>query len=73
MRGDRDPCDLWVDTEEINEVLREAGVEDAVTAGIAAVRHLRFQNDEFDAIVSIDAFEYFGTDDFISYRYCFAS
>ncbi len=55
-------CDLWVDTEEVNEVLREAGVEDAVTAVNADVRHLPFQNDEFDAIVSIDAFEYFGTD-----------
>ena len=55
-------CDLWVDREEINEVLREAGVEDAVTAVNADVRHLPFQNDEFDAIVSIDAFEYFGTD-----------
>ena len=55
-------CDLWVDTEEINEVLRDAGVEDAVTAVNADVRHLPFQNDEFDAIVSIDAFEYFGTD-----------
>src|SRR5439155_27091681 len=55
-------CDLWVDTEEVNEVLREAGIEDAVTAVNADVRHLPFQNDEFDAIVSIDAFEYFGTD-----------
>jgi cyclopropane fatty-acyl-phospholipid synthase-like methyltransferase len=55
-------CDLWVETEEVNEVLRKAGVEDAVTAVNADVRHLPFQNDEFDAIVSIDAFEYFGTD-----------
>lgn len=26
------------------------------------IRHQQFQDDEFDAIVSIDAFEYFGTD-----------
>src|SRR6266581_8737145 len=25
-------CDLWVETELVNEVLREAGVEDAVAA-----------------------------------------
>ena len=55
-------CDLWVNTEEINEVLREAGVEDPVTAVKADVRHLPFQKDEFDAIVSVDAFEYFGTE-----------
>ena len=55
-------CDLWVDTEEVDDVLREAGVDDAVTAVNADVRHLPFQDDEFDAIVSIDSFEYFGTD-----------
>ena len=55
-------CDLWVDTEEVDAVLREAGVEDAVTAVNADVRHLPCHDDEFDAIVSIDAFEYFGTD-----------
>ncbi len=55
-------CDLWVGTEEVEEVLREAGVEDSVTAVNADVRRLPFRHDEFDAIVSIDAFEYFGTD-----------
>jgi SAM-dependent methyltransferase len=55
-------CDLWVGTEELEAVLREAGVEDSVTAVNADVRRLPFQDGEFDAIVSIDAFEYFGTD-----------
>jgi SAM-dependent methyltransferase len=55
-------CDLWVGTEEVEEVLREAGVEDSVTAVNADVRRLPFRDEEFDAIVSIDAFEYFGTD-----------
>jgi SAM-dependent methyltransferase len=55
-------CDLWVSAAEIQGVLREAGVDRSVTAVNADVRHLPFADDEFDAIVSIDAFEYFGTD-----------
>src|SRR5436190_1690466 len=55
-------CDLWVSVEELAGVLREAGVERSVTAVNADVRQLPFTDDEFDAIVSIDAFEYFGTD-----------
>jgi SAM-dependent methyltransferase len=55
-------CDLWVSVEELAGVFREAGVERSVTAVNADVRQLPFADDEFDAIVSIDAFEYFGTD-----------
>jgi len=55
-------CDLWVSVEELEGVFREAGVERSVTAVNADVRQLPFADDEFDAIVSIDAFEYFGTD-----------
>jgi cyclopropane fatty-acyl-phospholipid synthase-like methyltransferase len=55
-------CDLWIETKTVDDVLQEAGVEDAVTAVNADVRDLPFQDDEFDAIVSVDAFEYFGTD-----------
>jgi cyclopropane fatty-acyl-phospholipid synthase-like methyltransferase len=55
-------CDLWVSVEELEAVFREAGVERSVTAVNADVRHLPFADDQFDAIVSIDAFEYFGTD-----------
>lgn len=55
-------CDLWVSVEELVQVFSEAGVERSVTAVNADVRHLPFADDEFDAIVSIDAFEYFGTD-----------
>ena len=55
-------CDLWVSAEELADVFREAGVERSVTAVNADVRQLPFADDEFDAIVSIDAFEYFGTD-----------
>jgi len=48
--------------EELAGVFREAGVERSVTAVNADVRQLPFADDEFDAIVNIDAFEYFGTD-----------
>src|ERR671928_39902 len=55
-------CDLWVSVEELEGVFREAGVERFVTPVNADVRQLPFADDAFDAIVSIDAFEYFGTD-----------
>jgi SAM-dependent methyltransferase len=55
-------CDLWVGADEIEAVLRQAGVADSVTAVNADVRSLPFGDGEFDAVVSIDAFEYFGTD-----------
>jgi SAM-dependent methyltransferase len=53
-------CDLWVPADEAARVFAAAGVE--VTAVQADVRDLPFADAEFDAIVSIDAFEYFGTD-----------
>ncbi|HZT15692.1 MAG TPA: methyltransferase domain-containing protein [Gaiellaceae bacterium] len=55
-------CDLWVSAEELAAVFRDAGVEGSVAAVNADVRRLPFADEEFDAIVSIDAFEYFGTD-----------
>jgi ubiquinone/menaquinone biosynthesis C-methylase UbiE len=55
-------CDLWVAAEEAQEVFEEARVADRVTAVNADVRELPFSDQEFDAIISIDAFEYFGTD-----------
>jgi len=55
-------CDLWVPVEKAQEIFDAAGVADQVTAFNADVRDLPFNDEEFDAIVSIDAFEYFGTD-----------
>jgi ubiquinone/menaquinone biosynthesis C-methylase UbiE len=55
-------CDLWVPAEQAAEVFAVAGVADRVVAVSADVRDLPFSDAEFDAIVSIDAFEYFGTD-----------
>jgi SAM-dependent methyltransferase len=55
-------CDLWVPAKEAQEVFEAAGVADRVVAVSADVRELPFSEEEFDVIVSIDAFEYFGTD-----------
>ena len=55
-------CDLWVSSQEAQAVFEAAGVADRVTAVNADVRDMPFADEEFDAIVSIDAFEYFGTD-----------
>jgi SAM-dependent methyltransferase len=55
--------DLWIDSETATRTFRAAGVDRAVHAVQADVRALAFEPDFFDAIVSIDAWEYFGTDD----------
>jgi len=52
--------DLWVPAAAATRTFQEAGVADAVHAD---ARALPFDPDHFDAIVSIDAWEYFGTDD----------
>jgi len=54
--------DWWVDEQTLSGVMEAAGVADRVTAVHADARNLPFADGEFDAIVSIDAFEYFGTD-----------
>lgn len=54
--------DLWVEEDELRGNLEAQGVADRVTAVNGDARNLPFEDDEFDAIVSVDAFEYFGTD-----------
>ncbi len=54
--------DLWIGEEEMRSNFDAQGVSDRVTAVHGDVRNLPFQDGEFDAIISIDAFEYFGTD-----------
>lgn len=53
--------DLWIPAEEAAPVHHAAGVGDRVHAINADARHLSFDAG-LDAVVSIDAFEYFGTD-----------
>ena len=54
--------DLWNSAADNDAVIREAGVSDSVTAMQLDARNLPFADDYFDAIISIDAIQYFGTD-----------
>ena len=56
--------DLWLDPSERMERIRDAGVDDGVFPIHADARSLPFAAGFFDAIVSIDSFFYYGTDDF---------
>src|SRR3954451_21406728 len=55
--------DLWHSVSEILQRIRDAGVDHSVFPIHADARSLPFAAGFFDAIVSIDAFVYFGTDD----------
>jgi cyclopropane fatty-acyl-phospholipid synthase-like methyltransferase len=55
--------DLWFNASEKIQRIRDAGVEDGVFPIHADARSLPFAAEFFDAIVSIDSFYYYGTDD----------
>lgn len=55
--------DLWFDVDERARRFRDAGVDRDVFAIHADARSLPFPRDFFDAVVSIDSYVYFGTDD----------
>ena len=55
--------DLWFDPAENLQRIRDAGAENDVFAIQADARSLPFEKDFFDAVVSIDSFVYYGTDD----------
>ena len=55
--------DLWIPADAAEATFRDAGVSDQVHAVNADARHLPFPAAHFDLVVSIDAWEYFGTDD----------
>jgi cyclopropane fatty-acyl-phospholipid synthase-like methyltransferase len=55
-------ADLWVDPSDNWERIREAGVEDLVVPLRAEAHDLAFADEYFDAVVCVDAYEYFGTD-----------
>jgi SAM-dependent methyltransferase len=55
--------DLWHSASENLQRIRDAGVENGVFPLRADARSLPFAAEFFDAVVSIDAFVYFGTDD----------
>jgi SAM-dependent methyltransferase len=55
--------DLWVDPTEAGEVFQKEGVNDQVLPMRVDAGALPFGRASFDVIVSIDAWEYFGTGD----------
>ena len=55
--------DLWFNASENLQRIRDAGVEDGVYPLHADARSLPFAQEFFDAIVCLDSFYYFGTDD----------
>ncbi len=55
--------DLWFSVSDNLQRIRDAGVDQGVFPLHADARALPFAQDFFDAIVCIDAFPYFGTDD----------
>ncbi len=55
--------DLWFSPSENLQRVRDAGVEDGVFPIHADARSLPFATEFFDAVVSIDSFVYYGTDD----------
>lgn len=56
-------CDLWVAAGDNWQRVVAAGVDDLVTPIQAEAHALPFAETFFDAIVSLDAYTYFGTDD----------
>jgi SAM-dependent methyltransferase len=55
--------DLWFSASENMQRIRDAGVEDGVFPIHANARSMPFAAEFFDAILCIDSFPYFGTDD----------
>ena len=55
--------DLWFSASENLQRIRDAGAEGSVYPIYAEARALPFATDFFDAIISIDAFPYYGTDE----------
>lgn len=55
--------DLWIQPTENWERIQEAGLQDRVFPVYAEARRLPYAHGFFDAIVSVDAYHYFGTDD----------
>ncbi|GGL96388.1 SAM-dependent methyltransferase [Streptomyces fumigatiscleroticus] len=56
-------ADLWIRPEENARQVAEAGVADRVLPVYAEAHDLPFGEGSFDAVVSIDAYQYFGTSD----------
>jgi SAM-dependent methyltransferase len=62
--------DLWISASENLQRIRDAGVADAVFPVHADARSLPFAAEFFDAIVSIDSYYYYGTNDLYLSEIC---
>jgi SAM-dependent methyltransferase len=56
-------ADLWIKPSKNQRRIDAAGMADRVTPVHAEAHALPFEAGDFDAIVSLDAYHYFGTDD----------
>jgi cyclopropane fatty-acyl-phospholipid synthase-like methyltransferase len=56
-------ADLWIKPTENAERIEQAGMSAQVFPILAEAHDLPFAHEGFDAIVSLDAYHYFGTDD----------
>lgn len=56
-------CDLWIGEDENRARIETAGLADKITPVCANAKSLPFADEFFDAIISIDAFEYFGMEE----------
>ncbi len=54
--------DLWISATDNAQRIRTANLEESIFPIHANARQLPFADQFFDAIISVDAFEYFGTD-----------
>jgi SAM-dependent methyltransferase len=55
--------DLWISASENWQRVREAGLEDSVFPIHAEAHDLPYAEGFFDAMVSLDSYQYYGTDD----------
>jgi len=55
--------DLWISASENWQRIREAGLENQIYPIYAEARSLPYAEEFFDAIVCVDSYQYYGTDD----------
>lgn len=64
--------DLWISAAENWQRIREAGLENQVYPVYAEAHSLPYADEFFDVIVSLDSYQYYGTDDlYLSYFHKF--
>ena len=56
-------ADLWIEASENYKLIQQMGVDDLVIPIHSDAQQLPFADEYFDAVVSIDAYQYFGNND----------